>query len=995
MLRLLGEVRAEADGQPLDLGTPRQRCVLVALAVDTGRTVPADCLVERVWGLDAAPRARATLHSYVSRLRRALDGLEGVSIVRRSGSYVLLVDAPEPLLDLQRFRDLRAQARGDDSAAVRSLTDALALWRGEALTGVDGEWVRAERERLEQERLTVEHELVDARLRAGEGQELVGELSARAARHPLNERVAGQYLLALYRAGRTTDALDHYRHVRGQLVEELGVEPGAALQELHRQVLAADPRLVAAVAESAARAAAHPVHALPHDVEDFTGRDDELLRLFDATASVSSSTVIVAIDGMAGVGKTALAVHTAHHLADRYPDVQLFIDLHAHTADLRPTDSAAALAVLLRSIGVAGERVPDGLEERAVLWRAELAGRKALLVLDNAASAAQVRPLLPGTADCLALVTSRRRLTDLDSARTVSLDVLPQRQAVELFTRVLGYEPAEREPVADVAALCGHLPLALRIAAARLRSRSVWTVEHLAERLRDSGQRLNELVTGDRSVAAALHLSYLHLDATRQRLFRLLGLHPGADLDAHAAAALADADPVETERLLEELVDLHLLHQSEAGRYRMHDLLRAFASELAATTESPSCRRESLTRLQDCYLATAARAMDVVAPGAERTNVRAEARSPVLSTYAQAMVWLQGERANLVVTATSTEGAHSSELSTILLRYLDLRGYHDDALVLHSHAHAVARGRGDVVAECQALGNLATAHERLGRYVEAEAHHRKALELARSVGEIALEGRTHNNLGNVYLAVADHRNALVHYQQALDIAARTGNRLGHCRSANNLGIVCERLGHYDEAFAHHNSALALAQEIDDVAGRGYALHSLGFVLRRLGRHREALARLQQALTIAVDTGNRSLEGYTALGLGLVQADQGRFAESATNLRTALTVGLDSGNRGLQAEALNGLGESVRLSGDPVRALAHHREALRLAEETGDRYQQACGHDGLAHGYRMVNQAVRARQHWSSALALYVETAVPEAGAVRLQLSTLDERSAHL
>ncbi|MEO6085553.1 MAG: tetratricopeptide repeat protein, partial [Umezawaea sp.] len=1006
VLRLLGEVCAEADdGQPVDLGTPRQRCVLAALAVDAGQALPVDRLIERVWGVGAAPRTRATLHGYVSRLRRALEGMGGVSIVRRSGGYALLVEAPEPLVDLQRFRELRARAHRDDEAAVRSLTEALALWRGEALTGVDGEWVRAERARLEQERLTAEHELVDARLAAGDGGELVAELYARAARHPLDERVAGQYLLALYRAGRTTDALDHYQQVRGRLIEELGVDPGAALQELHGQILAADPRLIAGHSATTPRASPQVltdssprqrVHALPHDVEDFTGREEELLQLFAAANSTTgSSMMIVAIDGMAGVGKTALAVRTAHRLAERYSDVQLFIDLHAHTTDLQPTDSVAALGTLLRSIGVAGEHIPAGIEERAALWRVELAGRKVLLILDNAASAAQVRPLLPGSADCLVLVTSRRRLTDLDSAKTVSLDVLPQRHAVSLFLKVLGHEPVEREAVGTVVGLCGHLPLAIRIAAARLRSRPVWTVEHLAERLRAGRQRLDELVTGDRSVATALHLSYRHLTESQQRLFRLLGLHPGADFDVYAAAALLGTDLEESERLLEELVDLHLSHQSEAGRYRMHDLLRAFAAELSADTDSAICRRESLTRLQGCYLHTAMRAMDVVAPEDERANVPVEVLTPVLSSYSQAMGWLERERANLVATATTTDGAHSRELSTTLLRYLDLRGYHDDALALHSHAYATARGSGDVDSECRALGNLGTAYERLGRYADAEAHHMRALELARSLNDLPLEGRTHNNLGNVYLAVADHQKSLVHYRQALDIAVRTENRIGQCRSANNLGIVCERLGHYDEAAAHHHEALTLAGQINDMAGRGYALHSLGFVHRRLGRHDDALTDFHQALVLARATGNRSLEGYTTLGLGLVLADLSRFAESAANLHTALAVGLDTGNRGLQAEALNGLGESVRLSGDPARAFAHHRQALALASETGDRYQRACAHNGLAHAHQAVGEADQARQHWRCALALYVATGVPEAGVVRARLSTVEDHSAHL
>ncbi|MFI6094846.1 tetratricopeptide repeat protein [Lentzea sp. NPDC051213] len=971
--RVLGEVEAIVDGRAVDLGPSRQRCVLVALLVDANRVVSPDQLMDRVWGDRVPHSGNNVLYSYLSRLRKAL----GIAISKQSGGYVLQVD-PETV-DMHRYRRLTEQARGSDDVAL--LDEALALWRGVALRGMETPWADKIRTALHRDRLETVLDRNELALGRGRHAELVPELQAFAAEEPLDERLAAQLMRALYLGGRPAHALEHYEQVRRRLCEELGVDPSPVLQQVHQQILTEAPVLVPEQTG--------PVHALPHDVLDFTGRDEELARLLGSVGDPSGSTmVIAAIDGMAGVGKTALAVHAAHRLAARYPDVQLFIDLHAHTADRQPTDTAAALSTLLRSVGVASERIPPGLDERAGLWRSTLAGRKALVVFDNVASAAQVRPLLPGGTGCLALITSRRRLTDLESARTLSLDVLPHLQAVALFTRVLGDERHDPEAVGEVVGLCGHLPLAIRIAAARLRSRPVWTVAHLAGRLRAG---LSELATGDRSVATALQLSYRQLTEAQQRLFRLLGLHPGADFDGWSAAALTAAGVAETERTLEELVDLHLLHQPEPGRYRMHDLLRMFAVELAAENDSTDCRQDAQTRLHDRYLSTAARAVDIVAPGDDHVRTPADLPGPVLSGYPEAMAWLERERENLVATATS--GSHTGELSTTLLRYLDLRGYHDDALALHSHAYATVRGSGAVEAECQALGNLGTAYERLGRYDEAEKRHRNALDLARAAGALPLEGRTHNNLANVYLFVADHHNALTHYRQALDIAVRTGNRIGQCRSANNLGIVHERLGQYEEAIVQHTEALTVAEQIDDVAGRGYALHSLGFVYRRLGRADEALSHFQQAVDIAAKTGNRSLEGYTTLGLGLLLADLGRFAESSTNLHNALFVGLGTGNQGLHTEALNALGELARLAGDSARALVHHREALAMAEDTGDRYQQACAHDGLAHAHHALDQQAEARQHWRSALTLYVGTGVPEADAVRLRLSTADVRPA--
>ncbi|MET0132432.1 MAG: tetratricopeptide repeat protein [Kibdelosporangium sp.] len=926
MFRLLGEIEARLDGEPVDLGHARQRCVLAVLLVEANNPVQADQLVDRVWGDRAPNSVRESLYSYLSRLRQALSG---VTIARRSGGYVLVADPDS--VDLHRFRRLLAAAR--ETSDVRLFDQALALWRGDAFGGLDTPWLTSIRESLNRERLTAELDRNDLDL--GQGTERVAEISALAARYPLDERLAGQLMLALYRSGRQSGALAVYDETRRTLAAQLGLEPSPELRQLRQQILTGSTTPAGPPPAGAHQAARFD---LPRDANQFTGRTSEQRYLLRSLGDVGT---IAAIDGMAGIGKTALAVRVAHQLATKYPDGQLFLDLHAYTPGSTPLGPAAALDKLLRAVGVSGSGIPDDLDERAALWRDRLAGLRMLIVLDNAADTAQVRPLLPGTPDCLVLVTSRQRLTGLDGACVLSLDVLAPAEAAELFGRVIGEARRDAEPAAvdAVLQLCGYLPLAIRLAAARLQHRPTWMVAHLAGRLRDQRQ-LAELQAEDRSVAAAFSLSYNHLDSAHQRMFRLLGQVPGPDLDVYAAAALGDLSLAEADWLLEGLLDAHLLQQPSASRYTMHDLLRAYASQLQGPDQ-----REALARLLNYYQAAALGAMDLIASHERHRRTDAPAvRTPVprSTSYDEALTWLESERANLLAATDVGDEAYTSRLSAILWRYLYIRGNHDDARTLHSKALRAAQTAGDRVLEGQALYHLGMTFERLGCYEDAISHIKQALAVFRETGAQVLAGHALNSLGMVHSWRREHDLTVAYYQQAAAVGRATGTGALEGMALDNLGIVHAELGQSEDAITHYQQALAIYQGINSEYLQGSALENLGVTFSQLGRHEEAQAYLEQALAIAHASAHRDLE----------------------------------------AEIRNSLGVNALSTNDPASALGYHRQALAIGRETGVRISQANAHAGIGRAQQRLGDRAAAREHFALAVEIYTELGVPEAEYIR-------------
>jgi DNA-binding SARP family transcriptional activator/Tfp pilus assembly protein PilF len=1024
---ILGPIRVRAEDREIAV-TGRERTLLAMLLLRANQPVETARLVDAIWG-EVPPRdARNQLQGCVSRLRKQLASA-GVASTILTDPAGYRIDLDENAVDLQRFHHWLAEARtaaekGRHREARNCYRTALALWRGPALAGVDSSTVRKAATALDEERLRALDERIEIELKLGAAGELAPELTDLVAQHPYRESLHGALMLALYRDGRQADALATYQRIRELLVDEVGTEPGVKLRELHQAILRNELTAVEPVADSKR---ASPVtdgvvtpRELPADVAGFTGRTAYLDQLDELLANGDATTVVItAIDGMAGIGKTALAVHAAHRFADRYPEGQLFIDLHGYSQGIAPIDPVEALDRLLRSMGVPGEQIPQHLDERAGLYRSRLANRRVLILLDNAVADAQVSPLLPGSPGCLVLVTSRRRLTSLDATHTVSLDMLPAADAVELFTRTTGRHRLTNQPpqrLAETVELCSRLPLAIRIAAARLKSHPSWSLPDLIHRLLDQNQRLAELADGSRSVTAALDLSYQHLTANQQRVYRLLGLHPGPDIESYMAAALADTTIAQAERLLDQLHQAHLLQEPTVGRYLFHDLIRTHAAQAAARDEGEPDRRAALTRLLDHHCHTVVMAMDAAHPYERERQPRVppvSTTTPPMADPSQATNWLDTELPNVLATARHAAHhgwpVHAQHLAASLQRHLQVGGRYVDAAALHQRALEIARTAGDRTGELRPLIGLGHIHRGQARYQKAIDDFGQALDVARATGDRIGELDALYGLGRVFRAHGKYERAIDHYGQALEIARATGDRLGEQAALDGLGHVLVEQDKYEQALTHLGQALEIARATGDHNGELNALiglcegsrkqgrhdhaatyggealeiaratgnrigelsvlHCLGDVHRLRGRLKQADDHFTRALELARATGHRSGELNARRGLGDVRRLQQRYEEAAAHYQHTLGIAREISNPGWEFEGLQGLGRLSQATDHPETALTHHRQALDLAAELQLPADQARAHDGLAHAYHILGQPEQARRHWQRALAI--------------------------
>ncbi|MEV0186424.1 BTAD domain-containing putative transcriptional regulator [Streptomyces sp. NPDC050625] len=911
---VLGPVRAWRGPDEVDLGSPKQRAVLAALLLGEGAQLSVETLVDAVWGTGSPGSAVSSLRSYVYRLRQLLGPPAILSV---GDGYQMSTCADS--LDLTAFRVLVAradQARRDNDgkSAARYLNDALALWKGTALAGIRGEYAQAQRERLDRLRLSALEESFAVRLDLGEHTDVARELAALVAEHPLDERFREMLMLAQYRSGRQAEALMTYSEARSILSDELGIDPGPALQHMHERILRADATLTIPPAPT------HPPQPaprrttpaqLPADLPAFVGRAAQLAQvdlMLDGGDGLPAHVGVAVITGMAGVGKSTFAVHWAHRVAPHFPDGQLYINLRGFDPAGLPVSPDRALRTVLESFGSEPISLPQDADALAACYRTQFAGRQVLLLLDNARDAQQVRPLIPANPGCMVIITSRNRLSSLiatDGARPLHLDVLTLAEARDFLARRLGISRAAAEPAAldEIIEHCARLPLALSIAAARALARSAFPLATLAHELANGQSRLNTLSDCDSAtdVRAVFSWSYHALTPAAARLFRLIALHPGPDTSLAAAASLAGLTVPHTQQLLSELTEAHLVDEPVPGRYALHDLLRAYADELTEAIDTPDEQHAARLRVLDHYLHSAHRAGRAYSPDRHAIALPAPSQGVQTEEFpagperaGPAAAWLDTEQAVLMA-AIRTAAAHGCDTHTWQLawsigHHLDRKAHWHDLEATHCMALEAAKRLEAPCAQAHAHQGLARAAACLGRVEEARNHMERAVELFTAAGEIIACADSHRALSWVAEQQGDLEAALFHAQQSLARHRATGDPGPRTAAALNAVGWCHiLLGQHQQALAHCQEALAIAE----VHHRPYLAadiwDSIGLAHHHLGRHPDAVAGYEQALALYRQVGVPHAEADTLRRLGDTHLSSGGVERARAAWTQALAV----------------------------------------------------------------------------------------------------------
>ncbi|MEV8063405.1 tetratricopeptide repeat protein [Streptomyces antimycoticus] len=876
-------------------------------------------------------------------------------MAQQTHTYTLVTDPQS--VDLHRYLSLTAQARslvdsGDDQRALHHLDQADRLWRGDPLTGISGIWPQQVRDRLTAQKLAGSLIRIGIELRQGHFADLVGSLSSLAGQHPKDEALAEHLMLALYGCGRAADALEVYRNIRGILVDELGTEPGHRLRNIHqgilRHVSIGDLIPGRLNLDEVPLSPTRPYN-IPRHV-DLVGRDSEMRTIraaLERTQGTLGSTVALeAIDGMSGVGKTALAIHAAHELRPLFPDGQIYLDMRAHGGAHKPLNPLAALDALLRIFGVPSRRIPQNLEESTALWRSLLARRRILIILDDVADPEQIRPLLPGDSPSVVITTSRRRLAGLPRLRHVSLDVLPERGAITLFQQQVSDDRARgTSEVAEIVQLCGYLPLAIEILASRLNSRPSWNISDLARRLENGSQRLAEIRDGYREIARTFEFSYRWLTHVQQVAFRRLGLHIGSEFSSYVAAALAGMSLSETEHLLEDLLNHNLIQEPAPHRYRIHDLLREYARTLANTEEQQHQRAQATDRLIDAYLYMADLADRLVYPHRPRTPVEVPRipETPAWDDQTAARGWLALERENLLIMAehawTTGQPRRAALFSHVLGGLLAAERLGPAAESLHRRAISHWRSSGENMAEARSLIDLCLVYSNTGRYPSAIRSAERSLSLARAQKDDEVTAEALHQLAIPHRSQGQFKKALALQREALDIRCRIANVHQMARSQNNLGITQLQLGNYDAAQVFFQEALEGFKASEDKRSQGLIFNNLGDLYLATEKPDQARSSYEMAMEIALSDGNLTDQAIIQMNLADVLQVFGDYDSSLNLYRRALLIFREVGEKRNESAALNGIGTAFRMTEKYDESLAHHETALEIAQQIGAKSEE--------------------------------------------------------
>ncbi|MEU4244072.1 tetratricopeptide repeat protein [Actinoplanes sp. NPDC026619] len=973
-LRLLGAVEFDIDGRSVTPRRPQERLVLAALGRDAGRLVSTETLIDRVW--DTAPtNARRTLHVLIAYLRGLLRDAGEPIIETSSGGYLLRL--PPDRVDAHRLRrlvDAAAAATGERRRDL--LREALEQWRGEPLAGLRGAWADRTREALCQLRIDAVVAWSAAETQLGRPTAAIETLTELIGANPYVETLPAALMHALIAAGRSAEALEVFGRTRRRLADDLGIDPGAELQAVHHEALTGGP----------ARADRAPVPAeLPAPVPSFVGRQAELAEL----ESLSAVSPVTVISGTAGVGKTALAMVWAHRVADRFGDGTLYVNLHGYDP-AQPMSAATALEHLLASLEVPLADIPADPDARATRYRTTLAGRRALIVLDNAAGVEQIRPLLPGAGRCAVVVTSRDRLSGLvavGGAGRVDLGVLPALDAIYLLRELIGQRVLDEPEAAQrLAAQCAHLPLALRIAAEHAAGRPGLSLRDLAEELDDEQSRLDVLSADPdayAAVSAVFSWSLRHLPATAAATFTALGHHPGVDFTTPAVAALTGGTLDDARAALATLGKAHLVFPAGGGRFGLHDLLRAYAARLAAATGATA----PAERICGHYVDMAARAADHFYPAEahRRPAVPPGAAVIPLPDAAAAQAWLDAERQNLVAVARTGIGRYPVWLSTILYRYLDGRA-RDEAAAIHQHAFDAAEAAGDTTGQAHAALGLGATERRHGRYDVAADWFARASELFERAGNVGAQARALGNLAGAEEQWCRYADAAEHLHQAQQLYNRAGDRTGQALALCHQAVIEIRLGAYDDAGRHLRQSIGIARALGDRPAEATGLANLGDVHLRLGQLPEAERCHREALDMHVHDGDRVGEAWGLTALGTTLTTMGDPRAGADHHERALRLLREVGQLDGEAWAHNGLGEAAHAAGDHRAAIESHRAALDCATRTQARDQAARAHHGLGRAHGALGDATTTREHLGQAADIYRDLGAPELAEVEADLT---------